>query len=148
MLKIASIIINIISLGLFGAFRNLIKSHIARNWPTCIGKLKHWDIQSKKMGKGTGTHIKRFNYSYTINQVEFEGTRVGFGFPDELGDNFGQKDFDDILKNAPVLKVYYSPKEPSESTLCVGAKGFHLIKIYLHLLFFIMILVIVFTKPT
>ena len=147
MLSFISITINIISLGLFNAIQNLIKSHRSRNWPSCIGKLKYWDIQSKEADEGIETQIKRFNYLYTIEQVEFEGTRIGFGFPDSLRDGgFDQKDFDEILKNAPALKIYYSPKNPSESTLCVGVKNFHLTSVLFHLFIFIMAIVFVFQK--
>jgi len=111
---------------------NLISSIIAMSWKKVSGKIENWDMYFNTHSEGTDLIVNRLEYSYLVSGKRYDSTRVGFGFPWITPSMFVSGTIEKVLERAPELTVYYSPKLPRNSTLVVGIKSFHVIKIFIY----------------
>lgn len=106
-----------------------IMSYQTKSWERCVGELITWDIYNDVDSEETLLRIKAFRYKYMVSGKEYESDKVGVGFPRGGSVLSGQRVLDEVLVNAPVITVYYSPGNPQDSVLCVGIKYYHIEKV-------------------
>lgn len=106
-----------------------VMSYQTKGWERCVGELTKWDIYNDVGSEETLVRIKAFRYKYAVSGKEYESDRIGFGFPRGGSGLSGQRVLNEVLVNAPVVTVYYSPGNPQNSVLCVGIKYYHVEKI-------------------
>ena len=109
---------------------NLIKSLVAINWKITPGKIQNWDMHYSNDGESTNLVVNNLEYSYSVSGVDYISKRIAFGFPAIMEALYVGKGMERMLSDAPNLSVYYDVKKPKESSLMVGLKLFHLIKIF------------------
>ena len=108
---------------------NIVKSVQAKNLEITKGKLTKWNIRYKEHSDGE-VDIKEFEYAYKVNGIDYEATKIGFGFPVvAVSAIFAENTLDKVLASSPELNVYYHPTIHEKSLLAVGIKPYHLIKV-------------------
>ena len=107
----------------------MVRSLLATRWAQCRGQLLHWDMDVEGDGEATMLSIRNLVYSYSVDGEEHTGNRIGFGFPRVSDVLYTGPLTDEIFASSPELTVFYSEDDPSQSSLCVGLKAFHILKI-------------------
>ena len=100
--------------GLWSAHR----STQAAAWPTSPATITSLEVREKTDSDGSTYEVK-VQYTYTVDGVAYEGTRLAFGY----GGSSGREAHDEIhrrLKEAKTVAVRYNPAEPSVSCLSFG----------------------------
>jgi hypothetical protein len=101
----------------------LSRALACRNWPTTAGvivsaeRAKH-TAQGPRRQSGSVTYEAKLRYSYRVNGVSYEGTRVSFGdFAGTSGSS--QAASARLAQYAPgrAVTVYYQPRNPDVSVL-------------------------------
>ena len=82
--------------------------------------------------EGTDLVVNKLEYSYLVSGNRYHSKRVGFGFPWLMPSMFVSRTIEKVLERAPESTIYYGPKSPGHSTLVVGIKSFHVIKISIY----------------
>jgi len=120
---------------------NIVKGSARNDWPTTRGEILTSEVQSRletsDSSSGSGSRRRRkttttrvywaeMKYSYLVEGVSFEGSRVDYGMESRSSK---QTRADEIVALYPVgeeVLVYYDPSDPSEAVLepGVGAGAF------------------------
>lgn len=118
---------------LFYEISYALMSYQTRNWKSCVGELVKWDTEVT--GPFFEERFSDFRYKYVVSGKEYESKKIGFGFPPSVGITllwsfqYARRALDEVLANAPMVTVYYSPDNPQNSVLCAGIQGYHVTKI-------------------
>jgi Protein of unknown function (DUF3592). len=93
----------------------LLKSIKAQSWPTILGRVIHYDVKHRTLGKEPAWDPV-IKYVYQIGGVNYEGTELRFQRYYGLGgyDAFQLKD--KYPDNAPVI-IHYDPRNPNVSVI-------------------------------
>lgn len=109
----------LIGFGMLGyGVWNARRSTQAASWPTTPGTIRQLSISEHFDDEGTTYEVK-VQYTYTVNGVTHEGSRLAFGYVA----SGGKKIHDDIyqkLKGVRTVAVRYDPSDPSVSCLSFG----------------------------
>ena len=97
---------------------NARRSMRVADWPTTPGTITQISVDEKSDGDGS-TYKVNVQYTYTVDGVAHEGSRLAFGY-DESNDREAHDEIYQKLKDARMVDVRYNPSNPSESCLSFG----------------------------
>lgn len=100
--------------GLWSARR----STQAAAWPTVPAKITSLELHENSDSEGS-TYEVRVQYSYAVDGVNYEGSRLAFGYAGSSGRE-AHEEIHRRLKEAKMVAVRYDPSEPSVSCLSFG----------------------------
>jgi hypothetical protein len=100
----------------------LRQAFASRHWPRTTGKIISSTIVSSPSGDGDTTYRAVVKYDYTVNSIEYQGSRVYFG--DKLGMSWRDHSERIVEPYRPerIVNVYYDPDEPNEAVLECGPR--------------------------
>jgi len=100
--------------GIWGAYA----SSLAGSWPTTPGTIRRLELKEQRGGEDE-TAIVEVEYSYAVNGVDYEGSRLAYGY---CGSNLfaEHEQIYQKLKGASSVDVRYDPADPSASCLSHG----------------------------
>jgi hypothetical protein len=116
-----------IFLGLFIAFgigfmahalRSAWKSTRAASWPTTPAKVTHAEVRQSN-SSDEPTYRVEVKYTYSVNNVDYHGSRVAFGY-NSSSESGSQYELCNRIKNAKAIDVRYDPANPASSCLSFG----------------------------
>jgi len=95
----------------------MMQSARSREWPTAEGRVLWSGIDTIKGDEST-TYRAAARYTYTVNDVRYEGGRVSF----DIGGGAWDHAAKDAARYAPgtTVTVYYNPSKPSRAVLEPG----------------------------
>jgi hypothetical protein len=109
----------VVGFGLLGySLWSALRSTQAGAWPTTPATIKSLEVRENSDSDGSTYEVK-VQYTYTVDGVAHEGTRLAFGY----GGSSGREAHDEIhrrLKDAKSVAVRYDPADPSVSCLSFG----------------------------
>jgi hypothetical protein len=119
------------------SLRDILKNREAQSWPSATGKIvKHYSKNSILMPASIPREISEksatvesskgkaklwLEYEYMINQKTFTNDKYSFGHDGGMSGAQIEK----LIKKYPLgkeIKVFYNPKNPAESILCLSAR--------------------------
>ena len=103
---------------LWFAVLRAVRARRAASWPTAPGTVTHLSLD-RHLDDGDSTYRVRVSYTYTVDGVRHEGSRVAFGY---AATNV-REDHEQIygrLKDARCVHIRYSPEEHALSCLSAG----------------------------
>lgn len=104
----------ILGTGLWNAWRSTRPG----TWPSTPATIQHLELQIKP-GNECSMYQVQVRYGYRVNDREYEGTRIAFGY----ASGSVREPHDEIMKalqDAKAVSVRYSPRDPSVSCLSYG----------------------------
>lgn len=106
--------------GLLGyGLWNARRSMQAAAWPTAPATITSLAVAENSDGDGGTTYEVKVQYTYTVDGVQYEGSRLAFGY----GGSSRRTEHDEIhrkLREAKAVAVRYDPSDPSVSCLSFG----------------------------
>jgi hypothetical protein len=100
--------------GLLSAHR----STRAATWPTAPAVITALEVQRKGDDEAT-TYVVKVEYTYVVNGVKYEGSRLAFGYEGST-DRGTPAQILQRLKGAMAISARYDPSDPSVSCLSFG----------------------------
>jgi hypothetical protein len=100
------------------SLRSTWQSTQAAKWPTTPAILTESKIVQHQDDDGSSYEVK-VQYSYTVDGVVYEGSRVAFGYSASSGFK-AHEEIHQKLKGAKAISVRYNPNDPSISCLSFG----------------------------
>ena len=121
---IATICLLVATLFWWLGIHALVRGRRSRSWPTAKGTIDSARVHKKYNSKGREVWRHQVEYSYSVGDTRFRGTRIRFGIPQALL-WFQPSDptFQQFRRGARVI-VYHSPGRPSLCTLQPVASAF------------------------
>jgi len=117
--------------GGFFCYR-IVQATTSTRWPFVIGELESTDLKEvvyKGRDAGGGPDeasawVVNFKYSYTVSDLEYQGSRVTFS--DGINKTMrALHRLQDKYQGKPQIQVYYNPKYPNQSVLVPGLSIFN-----------------------
>src|SRR6478752_4349993 len=93
------------------------RSKRAARWPTAPAFITHLDLV-ERVNDGTTWQVE-VKYVYCVNGVEYESTRLAYGYADTTGREPHAQIYD-RLRETKMLKACYNPRNPAEACLSHG----------------------------
>lgn len=100
--------------GLWSARR----STQAASWPIVPAKITSLEVRDNSDGEDTTYEVK-VQYTYTVDGVGYEGSRLAFGYARTSGRE-AHEEIHRRLREAKAVAVRYDPSDPSVSCLSYG----------------------------
>src|SRR5262245_20303810 len=91
------------------------RSSRAANWPTVPAAITRVEIKENHNSDGA-TYEVEVRYTYTVNGVAYEGSRLAFGY-EASGNRLTHDEIHRKLKEAKAVSVRYDPSDPTVSCL-------------------------------
>jgi hypothetical protein len=103
--------------GAWGAWR----STRAGTWPATLGSVTEVSLEQNHSSDAESgpTYEVKVRYSYTVNGVAYEGSRIAFGYGAD-GSQEAHAEVYRKLRDAKQVSVRYDPADPSVSSLSYG----------------------------
>ena len=98
---------------------NAKRSTEAASWPTPPAKLTSLKLAETIDSEGSPTFEVKVQYSYTVDGVAFEGSRLAFGYTASGGREV-HEEIRGRLESAKAVDVRYDPSDPAVSCLSFG----------------------------
>jgi hypothetical protein len=94
------------------------RSTQAATWPTAPGTITRLEVHENSDSDGSTYEVK-VQYTYTVDGVAYEGSRLAFGYAASSGKD-AHDEIHRKLKEAKTVAVRYDPSDPSVSCLSFG----------------------------
>ena len=108
-----------VGFGLLGwGLFSLFKSRAAQQWPQTTATLTSCELVEDSGSDSTTWQVK-VGYTYSVNGIEYAGSRVAFGYNGSSSHHEHQT-LHARLRDASQVRVRYNPTKPSESALGAG----------------------------
>jgi len=132
-------------IALMIGIQGVANASASKKWPTTMGEIVESEVEREYgSGSSTGsghrssgvTYHARIFYTYKVNDVEYEGSRIAYGDYGSSNPNHAHR----LVARYPegkTVQVRYMPKRPNQSLLEPGVKGQAFILPLLGLLFLV-----------
>lgn len=94
------------------------RSSRASNWPTVPAAITRVEVKENPNSDGE-TYEVEVRYTYTVNGVAYEGSRLAFGY-EASSNRLTHDEIHHKLKEAKAVNVRYDPSDPTVSCLSFG----------------------------
>ncbi len=109
----------LVGLGLLShGVRAFYRGRQALSWPVVEGRLLECSLQENSDGESTTWEVQ-VRYSYSVEDREFEGKRVAFGYSGSSTREEHQGIYEKLQSGSGVM-VRYQPDNPNDSVLAAG----------------------------
>lgn len=99
---------------------NILHIYKSHSWPAVTGQIVEAKWQNNQISQNSLRRkyrlIPKIEYSYTVDNAVFKGTKVSLKTDDDLGQEVAVKRLEQYSLGRPVA-VYYNPDQPGESFL-------------------------------
>lgn len=125
---ILAIYTGVLGLVFFLIFSSTLKSNkISQSWPRTPGIITTSHVEKRKVARMGGRHglqhlvryIPFIKYSYTVNGINYEGERIGYGINQSAFESAPKRWVKRFPKQS-IVQVHYDPATPQESVLVTG----------------------------
>lgn len=108
-----------IGLGILGyGLQSLRKALAVGDWPTVEGRFLEREFTEDRDSDST-TYRVTVRYAYRVNDREYTGDRLAFGYGGSSGRESHQRIYRTLMRGDAVL-VRYNPADPAEAVLSKG----------------------------
>lgn len=91
------------------------RSHTAASWPVVRGEVRDLSVRQSKKDQSLSLTVR---YAYSVDGVEYVGTRIAFGFSGRTKETVAR--IYKRLKRSTSVEVRYNPAKPSQCCLTYG----------------------------
>jgi len=104
-------------------FRFAMRSIRAERWRRVKGRV----IEAQ--GQALADAPQELQYAYSVEAEDYRSAVIGFGLPGVAQQLLAGSVLRETLSDAPMVTVYYDPRNPVDSSLIAGFQSFHGLRI-------------------
>jgi hypothetical protein len=87
----------------------------AQQWPTTTARVSRLELDEHAGQDGDAQEVL-INYRYQVGGSTYEGRRLAFGYDSTTSPDYHLRIYE-LLKNKPMIRIYYNPRTPQESVI-------------------------------
>jgi hypothetical protein len=104
--------------------RAIVRGLGSKSWPAASGVIKSAEVVKKRNSKSREVWRQKIEYSYSVGNARYRGTRIQFGIPNALRWRNPVVDSFRVFRRKEAVDVFYSPSRPSIASLERGYSPF------------------------
>ncbi len=87
----------------------------AQRWPTTSARVTRLELDEHAGQDGDAQEVL-ITYRYQVGGSSYEGNKLAFGYDSTTSPDYHRRIYD-LLKNQPMIQIYYNPSSPQESVI-------------------------------